>query len=443
MSRSWLARKSPSPRITSPTRSVWAGLLVSAAAFSLSTTARADFRIGGFGTVGYSVMVGSSTPNGGQISELSGVTAKGTMRNLTRFGLNISKPLSENASIFFQLVANGSDLFHGTDEGNQFRVRSNLAGVRLDYGGYAFMFGLIPTPNFIISDYIHVGYSYNYAQPPKSYYRYADIETIVGMRASRHIEMGDLMTNIIFAAGEVAYDKTFEDASDYGSRSSFYYSLYFENELNDHLLRFGYILFPDLKFSRDFRSIQTAGTPPNQQPIEVVAPGGCNNSDMTAWGIAYRGTYFDDLELLAEASGRDLQMRGCYGPLAISEKLYQLDKAAYIALSYSIGRFKPRLGLTMHHRAADADEATAYQTRNLPDGPVRTATRAGIEKVLKDRLEEKGTTYSAGLNYQIDQQTLLKTEVEHFMATDENINGFYMPPDSTATIVNITVDYVF
>lgn len=449
MSRSRLTGVPPSPRTASAVRSAWSvrfgwrGLLVGAAAFSLSTSAQADFRIGGFGTVGYSVLADSSTPNGGRLEGVSGVNAKGTMRNLTRFGLNISKPLSEHASIFFQLVANGSDLFHGTDRGNQFRVRSNLAGVRLDFDGYALMLGLIPTPNFIISDYIHVGYSYRYAQPPKVYYRYADIENVVGMRASRHIELGDLMTNVIFTAGEVIYDKTFEDNSDYGSRSAYYYSLYFENEINDHLLRFGYILFPDLKFSRDFRQVQTVGTAPNQQQIEVIAPGGCNGNDMTAWGIAYRGTFFEDMELLAEASQRDLLMGGCYGAIATFEKMHQLDMASYFALSYNIGRFTPRLGMAIFNRSIDTDDATAYQTRALPDGPLRTATRAGIDRLLKNRVEEKGTTYSAGINYQIDQQTLLKTEVEHYVATDENINGYYMPPKSTATIVNISVDYVF
>lgn len=449
MSRSRLAGAPPSPWIASTTWTAWfgwsgwKGLLVGAAAFSLSTSARADFRIGGFGTVGYSVLADSSTPNGGRLQGLSGATPKGTMRNLTRFGLNISKPLSEHASIFFQLVANGSDLFHGTDRDNQFRVRSNLAGVRLDYGGYSLMLGLIPTPNFIISDYIHVGYSYGYVQPPKVYYRYADIENVVGLRASRHIEMGDLMTNVIFTAGEVIYNKSFEDNSDYNSRSSYYYSLYFENEYRDHLLRFGYILFPELKFSRDFRRVQTVGTAPNQQQIEVIAPGGCKGADMTAAGIAYRGTFFEHFEVLAEASQRGLVMGGCYGVLALYEKLIQKDMASYFALSYNLGRFTPRVGMAMFDRAVNTDDATAYQTRDLPDGPLRTATRAGIDKLIRDSIEEKGATYSVGLNYQIDQQTLLKTEVEHYVATDENINGYYMPPDSTATIVNISVDYVF
>lgn len=401
--------------------------------------AYADFLIGGFGTVGYSVLLGSTTEDGGRIDEFSGVNAKGTLRNLTRFGLNISKEINEHTMMTLQLIANGADLFHGTEKDHQFRVRANLAGLRFEHDHYTFLIGLIPTANFIISDLIQVGFSYQYAQPPKGYYRFADVESIAGMRASRYFELGDLYTNVILTAGEVIYHKTIEDNSTYNTRSSYTYSLHFENEYRNHMLRIGYILFPSFRHTRRFKSVISQGG----NELEVEAVGSCIDSDMMAMGTAYRGTFFDDFQILAELAIREIKLGRCFGALAHTEKMIQRDWSTYISLSYQLGRFTPRLGFTDFARTADTEEATAYATRNVPDGPVREATRATIDKQIQDRVAQAGSSYTLGLNYQISSQIILKTEVEHHEAIEDDINGYYMPPKSTATVLNVSLDYVF
>lgn len=406
---------------------------------TLAVPARGNYRVSGFGTVGYSVLLDSTSKNGAKVGEFSGVNAKGTLRNLTRFGLNISKELNDHTMIALQLVANGADLFHGTDDDNEFRVRANLAGLRYEVGEYTFLIGLIPTANFIISDMIQVGYSYLYAQPPKGYYRFADTETISGVRASRYFELGDLYTNVILTAGEVHYKKSIEDGSTYYTRSSYTYSLHFENEYRNHFFRIGYILFPSFRHTRTFKTIVNQGG----TDLEMEAVGSCIDSDMMAMGVAYRGAFFDDFQVLAELATRDIELGRCIGALERTEKMIQRDWSSYISLSYQMGRFTPRLGFTDFRRTAETEAATAYATRDIPDGPVRTATRAAINKELQDRVAQAGSTMTAGLNYQVSSQIILKSEVEFHEAIEDDINGYYMPPGSTATVLNLSIDYVF
>lgn len=417
----------------------WMGWLGSLGLLAMAQPAHSEFRIGGFGTVGYSVLADSETKTGGTLEEFSGVTSKGTMRNLTRFGLNFTKDISDNAMITVQFIASGADLFHGTDDRHQFRLYSNLAGIRFEVEDYAFLVGLIPTSNFIISDLIQVGYSYLYSQPPKGYYRFADVESLAGFRGSRYFELGSLYINAILTMGEVLYHKTVEDNSTYNTRSSYTYSLVLENEYQNHFFRAGYILFPAFRHSRRFKTFQNI----QGNDVEMVAVGSCANSDMTAWGIAYRGTYFDDFEILAEMANREIQTLECSGALEKSEKLRQYDRASYVSLSYALGKFTPRLGYAVFDRSIDTEEATAHATRAIPDGPVRVATRAAIDKELQARVAQTGYSLTAGLNYQINSQIILKTEMERFFAPDDTINGYYMPAGSTATIFNVSLDYVF
>lgn len=406
---------------------------------SWASPALGNFRVGGFGTVGYSVLLESTTKDGGQLEEYSGVSSKGTLRNLTRFGLNISKDITENAMLALQVVANGADLFHGTENDHQFKVSANLAALRYEYEAYTFLVGLIPTANFIISDLIQVGYSYLYAQPPKGYYRFADTETLTGLRATRYFEMGDLYTNVIVTLGEVLYNKTVEDQSTYDTDSSFTYSLHLENEYRNHFFRVGYILFPSFRHSRTFKRIATVGG----NTIELESVGSCIDSDMQATGFAYRGTFFEDFQVLGELAVREVELGRCRGVLERTEKAVQTDWSSYISLSYQLGRFTPRVGFTDFKRSIDTAEATAFATRNVPDGPVREATRQAIDKELQDLVAQQGSSYSLGLNYQISSQIILKTEIEHHEATEDDINGYYMPPKSTATVLNVSLDYVF
>lgn len=431
MNRIWL-------RCFSMRRSAFCKILMWAS--FVSTPSYAELRIGGFGTIGYTFL---ATASDDSIDDVSGATPKGTMRNLTRFGLNINKAMTDSASIFFQVVANGANIFHGTDEGQQFRARATLAGLRLDIEDYSIMVGLLPSANFIISDYIQVGYGYHYVQPPKVYYRYADMESLTGLRVTRELDLGPINTNVIFTAGEITYDPVHEDGSAYYSRSSYTYNLHFENEYEDHLLRFGFVLMPTLSYARHFRTTQEFDNNGTQVGVEFEVIGGCRSSPLFAWGVAYKGTLWDNLELLSEFTIRDITMGGCYGVLEVIEKLKQRDFGSYMALGYSMGKFMPRLGFSLFDRSVDTAAATAYQTRDLPNGPLRNAVRSGIDKAIKERTAQKGAVYSAGLNYQVSSQIVLKTEIEHFVATESNVKGYYMPPDSSASIVHFSIDFVF
>lgn len=405
------------------------------------SSAQDKTRILGYGSVGYSLLInteGQEPPYG---ETFGGASKKGTFRNLTRFGLNLTHEASENTSILIQLAASGSDLFHGTDEEHQFNVRANLAGLKLQYELLEIMLGILPTGYFMISDTMQMGATYLWAQPPKVFYRVGDTANVVGARMRKSFDLVDehLLT-LELLTGEMLYRKWYDSDTRIDSRSSYLYSLGMHLDIGDHNLRLTYTLVPEMHFTRSefVDSVLSPGNP----PIRIEAPGGCSRILIDGITAGYDGYLSEDIRIQGEFVRRRSHFNGCYGSQVFREKVRYLEQAGYIAFAYTIGSWTPRFLILKQNIELELEEAADLFASRFPAAQ-RSAARAGYVRAAKLRIEEKTDSFGLGLNYQITPYIVAKAEVEHYIAPDENIRGYQMDVDSSATLFNIAVDYVF
>lgn len=405
--------------------------------------ARGTTRIVGYGSVGYSLLVSASTPEGTELpygDSFGGASKKGTFRNLTRFGLNLTHVAAENTSFLIQLAANGSDLFHGTDEEYQFNVRANLAGIKLSYDLLEVMLGILPTGYFMISDTMQMGATYLWAQPPKVFYRVGDSSNVVGARMRKSFDIEDDLLTLEVIAGELLYRKWYDSRSEIDSRSSFIYSLGFLVETGDHNGRLVYSIVPEMSYTRsEYRErVLSPGTP----PVKIALPGGCRTALVDAVNAGYDGYITDEFRVQAEYVLRRTHFRGCYGSQLYAERMRFQEQAGYVALAYSMGSFTPRLLILKQNITAELDDAATYFASRYPVFQ-RPFVRAAYLKDAGYRGREKTDSFGLGLNYQLTPFIVAKAELEHYVAPDKNIRGYQMPVDSSATLFNIAIDYVF
>lgn len=414
---------------------------------SISSVAQAEefgqTRIVGYGTVGYSLLANHETPEGVDMpngDSFGGATTKGTFRNLTRFGLNITHTADENTSLVLQLAANGSDLFHGTDEDHQFRVRANLAGLKLNFDLLEFLAGIIPSGYFLISDTMQIGATYLWAQPPKMFYRIGDSSNVVGGRVRKSLEWDESLLTFEFMFGEMLYHKWYDSKSEIDSRSSYLYSLAAEYETEDHNFRMTLSAIPEMNYRRyDYAPTVLQ---PGQPPVIMKGYGGCRDTEVSALNISYDGFLTDSLRLQSEYALRQTNFDGCFGTQEYAQKMKFTEDAGYVAFGYVIGKWTPRLMLLKQRNAVDLDEAAEAAADRLPTLP-RPVVIAQYKDTVGKRAKEKTDTFGVGLNYQWTDYIVVKTELAHYIAPDKNIRGYQLPPDSNATVFNFAVDYVF
>lgn len=400
-------------------------------------------RIVGYGTVGYSLIADYKTPEGVDLPNgdyFAGASTKGTFRSLTRFGLNITHSATENTSLVMQLAANGADLFHGTDEDHQFNVRTNLAGLKLNFDLLELLAGIIPTGYFLISDTMQIGATYLWAQPPKIFYRVGDSSNVVGGRVRKSLEWDDSLMTFEFMFGEMLYNKWYTSVAELDSRSSFLYSLAVEYEAEDHNFRAVFSVVPEMRYTR-YDYVEKV-LEPGKPPVLLKGYGGCNATALGAVNLSYDGYFTNSLRFLSEYAVRKTEFDGCFGTQLYAQKLEYLEHAAYIAFAYSIGRWTPRLLFLKQHIEAGMDAAAEKAADRKPNLP-RPAVIAGYKAEVGKRAREKTDTYGVGLNYQWTDFVVVKGEFEHYIAPDKSINGFQLPADSNLTTFNFAIDYVF
>lgn len=411
--------------------------------FSHDLETETKTRIVGYGTIGYSLIANKETPEGVSLPQgdtHGGASTKGTLRNLTRFGLNITHTAGENTSLVTQLEANGADLFHGTDENHQFRMRANLAGIKLNFDLLELLAGIVPTGYFLISDTMEIGATYLWAQPPKIFYRIGDSSNVAGGRVRKSFEWSESLLTFEFLFGEMLYNKWYDSNIELDSRSSFLYSLAMEYETEDHSFRLALSTIPEMRYKRYDYSEKVLE--PGKPPVRLKGYGGCSDTAVGALNLSYDGYLTESLRLLSEYATRNTVFGGCFGTQIFAEKLEYTEHAAYLAFAYTAGKWTPRIMALKQTISAELDAAAEAAADRDPTKP-RPAVIAGYKKAVGLRVQEKTDTYGIGLNYQWTDFIVVKSEVEHYISPDKNINGYQLPPDSNVTIFNFAIDYVF
>jgi hypothetical protein len=152
-------------------------LAASIAAPSVSASAADDLTINGFLSVGVSIMDTDEI----EINDNNNV---GRFKENTVFALQVSKPINDMVSITGQLVARGDDNY-AMDASWAYMTLSpsDVDSIRV---------GRLRVPFFNYSDFLEVGYAYNWVSPPSDVYGRLPFSSIDGIDYTRQFEFGDV-----------------------------------------------------------------------------------------------------------------------------------------------------------------------------------------------------------------------------------------------------------
>ncbi len=148
--------------------------LLAAIGAALAAPAAHAIQFDGFITVGAAI---HDDPNSNRyIGSLGdrGITDKLTFETDTRFGLQLSSDIAENAKVVAQIL--------GTGTSSNFNAVVEWAYVDFEFNDYISMrAGKIKQPVYLVNDYIEVGYAYPWIRPPvEVYYLNNPLNTVNG-----------------------------------------------------------------------------------------------------------------------------------------------------------------------------------------------------------------------------------------------------------------------
>lgn len=165
--------------------------LVSMMLVSISSVVLAgDLKIQGFLSVGMSQMDDDDFSISGYNDELD-------FKNRNILGIQLSKQLNDNVSVTGQLVGRGED---------DYAVDATWAYVTFAPSEYdSIRMGRLRVPFFYYSDFLEVGYAYNWITPPSDVYRMG-FDSIDAIDYTRAFDMGDVTGSVQIYYGRWAGD---------------------------------------------------------------------------------------------------------------------------------------------------------------------------------------------------------------------------------------------
>lgn len=203
------------------TKNIWVPSLL---AIAIASPAMADdININGFLSVGASMLDDNK-------ASIAGADNQGGFKQDTILGLQVSKQINETTSATGQLVSRGSDDY-STEAAWAFVTYA--ANDDLDL-----RMGRLRVPFFYYSDFLDVGYAFNWVRPPSEVYR-IPFSSIDGFDLTQRFSSGDIDGSVQFyygrfdgplEAGGVTYDADFRNFTgislstnmgDFGSRLSY------------------------------------------------------------------------------------------------------------------------------------------------------------------------------------------------------------------------------
>jgi hypothetical protein len=197
---------------------------IAASAAAPSTFANDDLRINGFLSVGASMADSDD-------AHFDGSDNQGGFKNDNILGLQVSKQVNDSTTVTGQLVSRGSDDYE-TEAAWAFvtYAATDDLDVRM---------GRMSLPLFYYSDFLEVGYAYNWVRPPTEVYR-IPFSSIDGIDLTQRFSSGNIDGSVQFyygryegvvVAGDTEYDGDFRNFTglvlntnmgNFGSRLSYH-----------------------------------------------------------------------------------------------------------------------------------------------------------------------------------------------------------------------------
>lgn len=365
------------------------------------TTQANDLNINGFLSVGVSMLDNDEVT-------LEGYDTTGNFKNDTILGLQISKQVNDKTTVTGQLVSRGTEDY-STESAwayASYAVSDDL-DVRL---------GRIRVPFFYYSDFLEVGYAYDWVRPPSEVYS-VPFSSIDGTDLNYRFSLGDWDNSIQVYYGRYSRAGSGVDLKNFAG-------LALTTATGDLTLRASYHRL----------EIETDGTG-SFGTANAGAAAVINSALRTALNPTSNAALDANIDQAVADFTLTGQELGFYG-LAAGYDNGDFSAIAEYTQSFSASPFFPTVTTNLIKVGKRFNEFVGHLTYASTENELDSGLDGNIQKALG--FEDKQNSIIAGLRYDYDTSTALKFEVQQH---DEEIVGG--AKGKSAMLYTVAIDLVF
>ena len=377
--------------------------------------ASGDLQINGFLSVGASMLDDNK-------ASIAGADNQGGFKNDNVLGLQLQKQVNDSTTVTGQLVSRGSDDYK-TEAAWAFVTYAATDDLDL-------RMGRLRIPFFYYSDFLEVGYAYNWVRPPEEVYR-IPFSSIDGIDLTQRFSSGEVDGSVQFYYGR--YEGSFDTATDtYDADFRNFTGLTLTTNLGNFGTRLSYhqaelILDTSVEGTTLNSAIGAAGA------IAAVPAGvdvGTATGIPALTGLTGVGdaSAADDFSITGQTSqfyeaaifydNGDISLIAEWTMLDQENSLFLDDQAWMLSVAKRL------------------EDITIHATYSTQEDKYDSGNEGEIQKQLPLLTEE--TSVTLGLRYDYDSSTALKFEVQH------NDEETYAGADGDSAILySVAVDVIF
>jgi hypothetical protein len=375
-----------------------------------SPSIASDLNVNGFLSVGATIM----DENNG--TSIAGADNNGGFKQDTVLGLQIQKQVNDSTSATGQLVSRGSNEY-STEAAWAFVTYAANDNIDL-------RMGRLRIPFFYYSDFLEVGYAYNWVRPPGEVYR-IPFSSIDGTDFTYNFSSGNMDGSVQLYYGRYQGPFVTDFGQGLGAET---YAADFKNftgiTLNNNFGDFG----TRVSYHQAELSLDTSGT---NSTLGLLLNG---NGTLTAPGIVAIATVAGDASA-AEDFFFTGQLSQFYEVAAFYDNGDISLVAEWTMLEHENAIFQDDQAW-MFSAAKRFDDLTLHATYSSQKDDLESGTVGAIQAQLP--LESEQTSTTVGVRYDYDSSTALKFEVQN---NDEvKIAG---ADGKSANLFSVAVDIVF
>ena len=412
-----------------------------------------------FGTIGYAVMVNSK--GGEEFSADTynyvprktrsywGIRKTGTFDRDTRFGLNLSAPITKGVYLTAQIYAESANQTTGVPE----YFDAKFAVMSLTFSPYRDVqvrLGLFQVPLWFISEEKYVGYTYPYIRNPLEVQGITFVgDTMRGLSLAYNYSLGKLIVKPRVTFGSYVHDNPATPQVALPTDANII--------LNNVTLEYENVLFNAGYHYFKGQTDQLITRNVNQNGIDIRAtlPSSLYYTG-TNLALGMKGE-FKRIMFIAEYNSHESDWKSFTGFLRPLQGSIQKITGAYGLIGFPMGPWLPHTHYAWFKKTVDApadalDSFIDIFVNKNPDIPAamkpiaRQGIRAKGHTLLSDLYETntQQQTFNIGLNYQWSINTVVKLEAERVSAPG-NVSGgqFGLKRGSTVDTVSTAVDFVY
>lgn len=376
-------------------RKVHWGYPILASLIATPAIAANDLQVNGFLSVGATLLDDDTV-------SIAGADNQGGFKNDNVLGLQLQKQVNDSTTVTGQLVSRGSDDYQ-TEAAWAFV--SYAATDDLDL-----RMGRLRIPFFQYSDFLEVGYAYNWVRPPGEVYR-VPFSSIDGIDLTQRFSSGSIDGSVQFYYGR--FEGEFDTGADqYASDYRNFTGLVLSANSGDFGTRISYHQAEIIMDTSDpTTALGAASAGASQIAAGLGDPSAAEDFNFTGQTSQFIGAAltYDNGTYSAVAEWTALEHEN---------SLFLDDQAWLISVAGRFGEFTPHLTYTTENDSFDS----------------------GNEGVIQEALplQSEQTSIIVGLRYDYDSATALKFEIQN----NDETTAAGADGDS-ATLYSVAVDVVF